>query len=713
MNLEDFYVYDIETFKYAFTFSVVRADGKHRKVFEVSKFNNELSSVYKCLDYIEENQSKMIGFNNLAFDYPIIHEVMKTRNSLLKLNGSEVALKIWKLAQIQIDSFKNNQFGNTVKSSDVRIPQIDLYKIWHFDNKAKSTSLKMLEFNMRMNNIEDLPYGIEEELSEEQIQKLKDYNEHDTEATRQFALKSESAIDFRKVLSEKYGIDFTNANDTKIGKEYFIQRLEQHSPGTCYSFDSKGKRHIRQTKRPIIKLKDCLFDYYDFTRPEFVAVMEWFRVQKITETKGVFSDIDESKLGELAKYSELVIKRKKFKNEPTEKDLRDFKHEHPMGWVEEQELKGTSTVIVDGVKTKIHKKSYWMCWKEADTLNVVIDGFRFDFGTGGIHGSIQNKVARENKNWRIKDWDVESFYGNLAISNKFYPNHMGELFCDIYKDVFTQRKSFKKGTPENAVMKLALNGTYGETNNKFSCFYDPQYTMTTTVGGQLTLCLLVDMWYRANVRFKMIMANTDGVTVAVHVDDYDLHNQIAAEWENKVKLKLEAVDYSAMYLRDVNSYIGVYRDDPTKVKRKGAYQYQDLGWHQNQGGLVIPMAAEAAMLHGIDPREFILNHAKNPDNKFDFCLRTKVPRSSKLMLVYEDGRQEQQQNICRYYPCKTGGKLVKLMPALEGKEADGERELSIDASWNVKTCNNIDNFSFDDVDYDYYVAEAEKLVIKE
>jgi hypothetical protein len=53
------------------------------------------------------------------------------------------------------------------------------------------------------------------------------------------------------------------------------------------------------------------------------------------------------------------------------------------------------------------------------------------------------------------------------------------------------------------------------------------------------------------------------------------------------------------------------------------------------------------------------------------------------------------------------------MPALEGKEADGERELSIDASWNVKTCNNIDNFSFDDVDYDYYVAEAEKLVIKE
>ena len=58
----------------------------------------------------------------------------------------------------------------------------------------------------------------------------------------------------------------------------------------------------------MIKIKDCLFDYYDFTRPEFIAIHEWFKKQIITETKGVFSDIEEHLLGDVAKYAEMVCK---------------------------------------------------------------------------------------------------------------------------------------------------------------------------------------------------------------------------------------------------------------------------------------------------------------------------------------------------------------------------------------------------------------------
>lgn len=153
-----------------------------------------------------------------------------------------------------------------------------------------------------------------------------------------------------------------------------------------------------------------------------------------------------------------------------------------------------------------------------------------------------------------------------------------------------------------------------------------------------------------------------------------------------------------------------------KVKRKGAYQYEGLGWHQNHSSLVIQKATEAHMLNGVDIEEFVKNHT----DKFDFMLRTKVPRSSKLVLRYSDGfdlegkevfRDELQQNICRYYPSKSGGKLIKIMPALAGKEDNGDRELSIDKNWNVKTCNNANDFSFDDLDYSYYVEEAKKLIV--
>ena len=145
-----------------------------------------------------------------------------------------------------------------------------------------------------------------------------------------------------------------------------------------------------------------------------------------------------------------------------------------------------------------------------------------------------------------------------------------------------------------------------------------------------------------------------------------------------------------------------------KVKRKGAYQYEDLGWHQNHSALIIPKAAEAAMLQGVDIQEYILEHSKNPDNKWDFMLRTKVPRSSKLVLV-KDEQEEQLQNICRYYPCKEGGKLVKIMPPLEGSEE--WRRMGIDTSWNVIPCNNMDNFDISKIDVDYYVEEAKKLLI--
>ena len=57
----------------------------------------------------------------------------------------------------------------------------------------------------------------------------------------------------------------------------------------------------------------------------------------------------------------------------------------------------------------------------------------------------------------------------------------------FHEDVYNQRKSFAKGTAENAMLKLALNSVYGDSNNKYSVFYDPKYTMNITINGQLSL----------------------------------------------------------------------------------------------------------------------------------------------------------------------------------------------------------------------------------
>ena len=143
-----------------------------------------------------------------------------------------------------------------------------------------------------------------------------------------------------------------------------------------------------------------------------------------------------------------------------------------------------------------------------------------------------------------------------------------------------------------------------------------------------------------------------------------------------------------------------------KVKTKGAYEvlpFEKLGFHKNHSAMVIPLAVAMELVLGVDHEEFIRLH----ENKFDFFLRTKVPRSSSLVLVV-NGEDFKQQNICRYYPSKHGGKLVKLMPPLvEGGEV---RRLGIDTDYNVSTCNNVDDFKWSDLDYNYYINEARKLI---
>ena len=88
-----------------------------------------------------------------------------------------------------------------------------------------------------------------------------------------------------------------------------------------------------------------------------------------------------------------------------------------------------------------------------------------------------------------------------------------------------------------------------------------------------------------------------------------------------------------------------------------------------------------------------------------------VPKYHVLVNLYlsRDDEETVLQNICRYYPCKDGGKLVKIMPPLE--EGGELRRMGIDTSWNVLPCNNMDNFDIDKIDIDYYVEEASKLLI--
>lgn len=694
-------IYDLESYPNCFTMTIVHASGKWLKTFEISDRKNQTEDIAKCLRYLIKENYRMVGFNNNSYDYTLIHEIITILSEAKKAGrvGVVAAKDMYALTCEIINEMKGDRPYYGIKEDEHYIKQVDLYKINHFDNKARSTSLKMLEFNMRSENVEDLPFPVGKVLSSDEIDILIQYNQHDVLQTLKFYYYCIDALKLRKELTEQFGFDCTNYNDTKIGKELFIQSLEKEQPGICYTPNPKGGRKMRQTKRKEIVIADCLFSYIKFDRPEFQAIHEWFKKQVITETKGVFSDLLEHELGDVAKYAEMVIKRKKINNPndskdkkyvPTDEHIALLKKEQPLGWIEEKELSSPKGA-----------KSYYWCYRVAETLNVKINEFRFDFGVGGIHGAVQGTI-HTTEDEILRTIDVASYYPNMAIANEVYPQHLGKTFCKIYKFLYEERKRHPKGSGANAALKLALNGTYGDSNNEFSPLYDPAYTMTITIGGQLSLCMLAEKLID-NCDAKLVSINTDGMEFLVPTEMYEESDKWIKWWEGVTGLEMEGDIYNVMHMRDVNSYIAVTKDG--KVKTKGAYEvmsYEKLGWHKNHSAMIIPMAVEAYLVRGENFEEFILKH-KDP---YDFMLRTKVPRNSRLVLVKDDV-DVLQQNICRYYPSTGGGKLVKIMPPL--KKGGDERRLSIDSEWEVSTCNDMSNFKWD-VNYDYYITKAKELI---
>ncbi len=693
-------VYDLESYPNCFTMTIIHASGKWLKTFEISDRKNQTDDIAKCLRYLIKENYRMVGFNNLSYDYTIIHEIIKILSKAKKDGrvGVVTANDMYALTCEIINEMKGDRPYYGIKEDEHYIKQVDLYKINHFDNKARSTSLKVLEFNMRSESVEDLPFPVGKKLSSDEIEVLIKYNQHDVLQTLKFYYYCYESILLRKELTQQFGFDCTNYNDTKIGKELFIQSLEAESPGVCYQTIGK-RRVVRQTKRSEIVIKDCLFSYIKFDRPEFQAIHEWFKKQVITETKGVFSDLLEHQLGDVAKYAQMVIKRKKINNphdlkdkryEPTDEHIAELKKEQPLGWVDVKELKSPKGA-----------KSYYWCYRVAETLNVVINDFRYDFGVGGIHGAVQGTVE-SGVGLVLRTIDVASYYPNMAISNSVYPEHLGLTFCKVYKNLYEERKRHPKGSGANAALKLALNGVYGDSNNEFSALYDPKYTMTITIGGQLSLCMLAEKLVD-QCSANLVAINTDGMEFTVPVEMIDRSDELIKWWESITGLEMEGDVYAKMMMRDVNSYIAV--TESGKVKTKGAYEvmpFDKMGWHKNQSAMVIPMAVEAHLVRGEDYEKFIHNHK----NGYDFFLRTKVPRSSRLVMV-KDGIEIPQQNICRYYPSMNGGKLVKIMPPLV--KGGDERRLGIDTEWDVSTCNNVSDFKWD-IHYDYYISKAKELI---
>jgi hypothetical protein len=281
MTLE---VYDLECLSNLFTYTGYRPKTNTWYQYVICPWRNDAKDLYNHL----KEDIRQVGYNNLAYDYPLLHHFLRHWEGEYELlSGRELAQALYVKSQYLID-----QLFTEVKKP--LIPQIDLYKIWHYNNAARATSLKDLEIAMRMDSVEEMPFNHTHWCKEGDEIEVLNYNRNDVLATYEFLLvtvgktdyplyKGKNKLELRYNLNKKFHVNVTNLGDVPMGEELMLQLYSRKTNQNPYYLKKSGG-----TPRSVINLKDCIPSWANIKSKEFKKFLEQIKQTSIKGEKGEF-----------------------------------------------------------------------------------------------------------------------------------------------------------------------------------------------------------------------------------------------------------------------------------------------------------------------------------------------------------------------------------------------------------------------------------------
>lgn len=284
----------------------------------------------------------------------------------------------------------------------------------------------------------------------------------------------------------------------------------------------------------------------------------------------------------------------------------------------------------------------------------ILDGLEYCIGVGGLHSVNKPEEVIPSTDQILSDIDVASLYPSMIIEHKFYPQHLGKEFLEVYSQIKSERIEAKHNgnKVKNETLKLALNGLSGNLQNEHNFCYSPFTVMQIRINGQLLLLMLAEQLIQLGCR--IVQANTDGLFVLRPKNKEIEFQRICKDWETLTKLTLEEDRFEAMYQFAINDYLAIKEGysktkDPNLLKKKGMFiDHVKLG--KGMDPIIIPQAINKCLADGIDVAETIYSC----QNIHSFITYQKV---SKDFSVEYNG--ELIQRINRYYVSTDGAWLYK------------------------------------------------------
>ena len=288
----DVLLYDIETLREYFLVVIYEPATDLHFEFEVNKNTNTLDAFVRFIESHKEHY--WVGYNNLRFDSQVVEWILRNCEYWHELSGLEITGKISQRANDVIHDANFDVFPE-YREEQLSFKQIDLFKVNHYDNKNRMVSLKRLEFEMDLENIEEMPIHHRKNMSDEDIELVKQYCYNDVFATYQFykvttgdcehpLYKGNNQIQLRQDIQEEFGIPCLNYSDSKIGDEMIKKFYCVEKNMIPSDLPKKG------TFRKSIPVKNCIAEYVTFETEELKAFHKRIRGMSL----GLQDDFKES-----------------------------------------------------------------------------------------------------------------------------------------------------------------------------------------------------------------------------------------------------------------------------------------------------------------------------------------------------------------------------------------------------------------------------------
>jgi hypothetical protein len=293
MRDKKFWIMDYETIVNCFVAVFTGYSSNETHTFVINRDRNDIKKFIAFLKDNKQHDDWHLGYNNLAFDAQITEFILHFEKDLLELDSDEITASI---AQYAGEVIRKSNAGEWLDYPEFKlsIKCIDIFKLNHWDNMAKRSSLKWIQYSMDWYNVEEMPHHhTEPVLDDATLDLIIKYCINDVNSTKQIFVHKNAKgerpmaaqINLRAELSKTYNVPLFSASEPRISKEIFLHFLSQKL--------GKSKKDIKQmrTYRDYVNIKDIILPMVQFDTPEFKGVHNWFK-NLVVDTK-LYDDKDD------------------------------------------------------------------------------------------------------------------------------------------------------------------------------------------------------------------------------------------------------------------------------------------------------------------------------------------------------------------------------------------------------------------------------------